>query len=65
MDWQSLIALAIVAVAAIGLVRSYWPGKKRAGCAKGCGVCSVAKAPQAPTLVSLEGLPTHPVKRNP
>ena len=36
---QTYVALAIVLLAAVGLIRRFWGGRKKPGCGGGCG-CS-------------------------
>ena len=55
MDWQQIAALAIVALAAIWLVRTQFLAPRRDGCG-GCGARSSDSAPQPGTsqIVQIE-----------
>jgi attachment p12 family protein len=59
MDWQQIAALAIVALAALWLVRTQILAPRRGGCG-GCGGCGSAPGPNTltqagnPPLVQIE-----------
>lgn len=55
-DWQLIVALGIVAIAAALVVRAGWKSLrgKSAGCGSGCGKsCNAAKSAEGPPLVML------------
>jgi hypothetical protein len=56
-DWQTLIALACLALAAGWWLRRAcrWASNTKAGCASGCGHCAAPKADNAP-MVSTDEL---------
>jgi hypothetical protein len=54
MDWQQPLALAIVALAAIWLVRTQILASRRGGCG-GCGTCGSAGSAESVTPRSARG----------
>ena len=49
MDWQQILVIVIVALAALYLARGYWGKRKKAGCGgcEGCPTTTTAATPPA------------------
>jgi hypothetical protein len=55
MDYQLAVVIAVVAGAALYVLRAFWKSMTRAGCGSGCGKCTTAtEEKQTPGRIALE-----------